>query len=114
MTGPVLAQIYLGKITKWDDPAIKKLNKGVSLPNTTITVVHRSDGSGTTYNFTDYLSHVVRHAGSRRSAPARPSPGRPATGEPHSSGVAACVKYDSWRDRLRRRRLRHSRTISTS
>ena len=60
MTGSVLAQIYMGKITKWNAPAIKKLNKGASLPSTAITVVHRSDGSGTTYNFTDYLSSVSR------------------------------------------------------
>src|SRR6266568_6401529 len=58
MTGSVLAQIYLGKITKWNAPAIKKLNKGKNLPGTSITVVHRSDSSGTTFNFTDYLSHV--------------------------------------------------------
>ena len=51
-----LANIFLGKITKWDDPAIKKLNPKVSLSSAAITVVHRSDGSGTTFNFTDYLS----------------------------------------------------------
>ena len=54
----VLADIYLGKITKWNDPAIAKLNPGMKLPDMAITVVHRSDGSGTTYIFTDYLSHV--------------------------------------------------------
>src|SRR4029453_11400968 len=48
-----LANIFLGKITKWDDPAIKKLNPKVSLSSAAITVVHRSDGSGTTFNFTD-------------------------------------------------------------
>ena len=58
MTGAVLANIYLGKITKWDDPAIKALNPKVSLPSTRITPVYRSDNSGTTYNFTDYLSAV--------------------------------------------------------
>jgi phosphate transport system substrate-binding protein len=58
MTGKVLSQIYMGQVTKWNDPAIQKLNKGVSLPSSTITTVHRSDGSGTTYNFTDYLSSV--------------------------------------------------------
>ena len=57
-TGPVLANIYLGKITKWNDPAITKLNPGVTLPGTDIAVVHRSDASGTTYIFTDYLSKV--------------------------------------------------------
>jgi phosphate transport system substrate-binding protein len=54
-SGPLLADIFLGKITKWNDPAIAKLNAGVNLPNTDITVVHRSDGSGTTYIFADYL-----------------------------------------------------------
>jgi phosphate transport system substrate-binding protein len=57
-SGPVLADIFLGKITKWNDPAIAKLNAGVSLPATDITVVHRSDGSGTTYIWVDYLSKV--------------------------------------------------------
>jgi phosphate transport system substrate-binding protein len=58
MTGPVLANIYMGKVTKWNDPAIKKINPGVSLPDTPITPIFRSDGSGTTYNFTDYLSSI--------------------------------------------------------
>jgi phosphate transport system substrate-binding protein len=57
-TGPVLADIFLGKITKWNDPAIARLNAGVSLPGTDITVMHRSDGSGTTYIFADYLGKV--------------------------------------------------------
>jgi phosphate transport system substrate-binding protein len=57
-TGPVLADIYLGKIKKWNDAAIAKLNPAVKLPATDITVVHRSDGSGTTYIFVDYLSKV--------------------------------------------------------
>jgi phosphate transport system substrate-binding protein len=56
MSGPVLARIFSGQITQWDDPAIKKLNKGVNLPSTKIAIVHRSDNSGTTYNFTDFLS----------------------------------------------------------
>src|SRR5262245_9307479 len=54
--GTVLADIFLGKITKWNDPAIAKLNEGVSLPATDITVVHRSDGSGTTYIWVDFLA----------------------------------------------------------
>ena len=57
-TGPVLADIYLGKITKWNDPAIAKLNPGVNLPGSDITVVHRSDGSGTSYIWVDYLAKV--------------------------------------------------------
>src|SRR6266508_2594918 len=58
LNGKVLANIFLGKIKTWDAPAIKKLNKGKSIPSTAITVIHRSDGSGTTYNMTDYLSRV--------------------------------------------------------
>jgi len=57
-TPDVIAGIYLGKITSWNDPAIAKANPGTSLPNQAIIVVHRSDGSGTTYIFTDYLSKV--------------------------------------------------------
>ena len=58
LTGPVLAQIFLGQITHWDDPAITALNPGITLPAASITVVHRSDGSGTTYIFSSYLSSV--------------------------------------------------------
>ena len=58
LTGAVLANIYLGNIKNWSDPAIKKLNKGLNLPNKPIVVVHRSDGSGDTYVFTNYLSKV--------------------------------------------------------
>ena len=58
LDGPTLANIFLGKITKWDDPAIKKLNPDAKLPSNAIVVVHRSDGSGTTFIFTDYLSKV--------------------------------------------------------
>jgi phosphate transport system substrate-binding protein len=58
LDGPTLAAIFLGKVSKWNDPAIVKLNAGVKLPATDIAVVHRSDGSGTTFNFTDYLSKV--------------------------------------------------------
>jgi len=54
--GPTLAKIYMGEIKSWDDAAIKKLNPSVNLPKTAIAVVHRSDGSGTTFLFTDYLS----------------------------------------------------------
>jgi phosphate transport system substrate-binding protein len=58
LNGETLANIYLGKITKWDDAAIKKLNPSLTLPSTSIAVVRRSDGSGTTFVFTDYLSKV--------------------------------------------------------
>jgi phosphate transport system substrate-binding protein len=57
-TGPVLADIFMGKVSKWNDPAIATLNPGVTLPGNDITVVHRSDGSGTTYIFADYLGKV--------------------------------------------------------
>ena len=54
-TGPLLADIFMGKVSKWNDPAILKVNPGAQLPSTDITVVHRSDGSGTTYIFADFL-----------------------------------------------------------
>ncbi len=60
ITGPVLADIYLGNITKWNDPKITTLNPGKNLPDQNITVVHRADGSGTTFNFTDYLATVSK------------------------------------------------------
>jgi len=60
MTGPILADIYLGKIKKWNDARIKAVNPGVSIPDQDITVVYRSDGSGTTYNFASYLNTVSR------------------------------------------------------
>ena len=58
LSGELLGDIYLGKVTKWDDPVIAKLNPGVKLPSAPISVVHRSDGSGTSFNFTNYLSKV--------------------------------------------------------
>jgi phosphate transport system substrate-binding protein len=58
LTGPVVADIYLGKISKWNDPALTNLNPGATLPDQAIVVCHRSDGSGTSYIFTDYLSKV--------------------------------------------------------
>lgn len=58
LTGPVIARIFLGQITSWHDPAITALNPGINLPDARISVVHRSDGSGTTYIFSNYLSSV--------------------------------------------------------
>ena len=58
LDGPTIADIYLGKIAKWNDPAIAKLNPGLQLPDTAIAVVHRSDGSGTTFIFTNFLSKI--------------------------------------------------------
>ena len=60
ITGDVLAQLYMGKITKWNDARVASLNPGVSLPSLDVIVVHRSDGSGTTYIFSDYLATVSR------------------------------------------------------
>ncbi len=60
ITGPVLADIYLGNILKWNDAKLIALNPGKKLPDDNITVVHRADGSGTTFNFTDYLSSISK------------------------------------------------------
>jgi len=90
LTGPVLADIFLGKITKWNDPSIKAINKGTSLPGLAITTAHRSDGSGDTYAFTDYLSKVSKTWASQvGSATAVNWPG--GVGGKGNSGVAAAV-----------------------
>jgi phosphate transport system substrate-binding protein len=65
LDGSTVAGIFLGKIKKWNDPAIKKLNNGKRLPDLQITVIHRSDNSGTTYNLTDYLNSVSKEWKSR-------------------------------------------------
>jgi phosphate transport system substrate-binding protein len=91
MTGSVLAQIYRGKITKWNAPAIQKLNKGANLPSTSITVVHRSDSSGTSFNFTDYLSHVS-HAWKSQVGTGTAVAWPAGEGEKGSSGVAGAVR----------------------
>jgi phosphate transport system substrate-binding protein len=90
MTGSVLAKIYMGKITSWNATAIKKLNPHANLPSTAITVVHRSDGSGTTYNFTDYLSSVS-HAWKSQVGKGTSVAWPAGEGEPKSSGVAGAV-----------------------
>jgi phosphate transport system substrate-binding protein len=90
LSGPVLADIYLGKITTWNDPAIAKLNSGVSLPSTKITPVYRSDGSGDTYAFTNYLSSVSPEFKSKVGVSTQvkfPT----GTGAEKSDGVAAAV-----------------------
>jgi phosphate transport system substrate-binding protein len=91
ITGPVLAQIYLGKITKWNARVLRQLNKGKSLPNTPITVVHRSDPSGTTYNFTDYLSRVS-HAWKSGPGTGTAVSWPTGEGEKGSSGVSGAVR----------------------
>jgi phosphate transport system substrate-binding protein len=60
ITGPVLAEVFMGTISNWNDPKLAALNPGKKLPNQSITVVHRADGSGTTFNFTDYLTVVSK------------------------------------------------------
>ena len=60
ISGPVLAEVYMGTITKWSDAKLAALNPGKKLPDQAITVVHRADGSGTTFNFTDYLSAISK------------------------------------------------------
>ena len=90
MNGATLAKIFSGALTKWNDPAIKKLNKGVNLPDTAIAIVHRSDNSGTTYNFTDFLSSAS--AGWRTKLGKGVSVNWPVgTGQRGSAGVAAGV-----------------------
>jgi phosphate transport system substrate-binding protein len=94
LTGTVLANIYLGNITKWDDPAIKKLNPGLSLPSLKITPVHRSDGSGDTYVFTNYLSKVSKSWKSKVGCSTTVSwPG--GIGGSKNAGVAAAVAANS-------------------
>jgi phosphate transport system substrate-binding protein len=90
MTGDVLAKIYLDQIKKWNDPAIKALNPKVNLPSTDITPVYRSDNSGTTYNFTDYLAAVSKDWSSKvgRGVNANWPTGQGGKG---SSGVAGVV-----------------------
>lgn len=90
-TPEALAGIYLGKIKKWDDPIIKRANKGVNLPNLDIVVIHRADGSGTSYAWTDYLSQVS--AEWKAEVGAGLSPKWPVgRGAPGNDGVAKLVK----------------------
>jgi len=90
-TPEALADIYLGKITQWNDPVLRRSNKGLHLPDLDIVVVHRADGSGTSYAFTDFLSKTVPEWNSRVGASLAPKwpAGRAANG---NEGVAALVK----------------------
>jgi phosphate transport system substrate-binding protein len=90
LTGPVLADIYLGKVKKWNDPAIATLNGGAKLPNLPITVVHRSDGSGTSFLFTSYLSAVAPQWGKVGASDSVAWP--TGLGGKGNDGVAAFVK----------------------
>ncbi len=90
LTGPILADIFAGKITKWNDPKLAELNHGMKLPNMAIAPVHRADGSGTTYVFTSYLSAV--NAGWKSDVGASTSVNWPAgAGAKGNDGVAATV-----------------------
>ena len=91
LTGDALVQIYLGKITKWNDPALVKLNPGVDLPNLAIAPVYRADGSGTTFVFTSYLSAVSPEwkSGVGASTSVKWAAG---TGARGNDGVAGTVK----------------------
>jgi phosphate transport system substrate-binding protein len=90
-TGEVLAGIFLGSITKWNDPALKAINPGVNLPSADIVVVHRSDGSGTSFVFTDYLSKVSPEWKSKVGA--NQSPNWPiGLAQKGNEGVAGLVK----------------------
>ena len=90
LDGAAISKIFLGQITNWNDPAIKALNKGASLPDLKITPVFRSDGSGTSYNFTDYLSSVNGEWKTKIGVSTQPAfpAGQGARG---SSGVAGLV-----------------------
>ena len=92
-SGPVLADLFAGKITKWNDPKLAELNKGVDLPDKPVTIVHRSDGSGTTYIWSDYLSKVSKdwESGPGRGTSVNWPTGRGAKG---NDGVAGDVKQN--------------------
>jgi len=90
-TGPLLADIYLGKVVKWNDAAVAKVNPGVTLPNLDITVTRRSDGSGTTYIWTDYLQKVSPEF-RKRVGVATAVNGPVGIGGNKSDGVVALVK----------------------
>jgi phosphate transport system substrate-binding protein len=92
ITGPVMAEVFMGTINKWNDPKLQALNPGKPLPNEPITVVHRADGSGTTFNWTDYLSTVSKEwADKVGKGPAVKWPSATAMGGKGNEGVAANV-----------------------
>ena len=93
ITGAVLAEVYLGDITKWNDPRLTALNPGKRLPDQAITVVHRADGSGTTFNFTDYLTAVSKPWADRVGRGAAVKwPAASSVGGKGNEGVAANVQ----------------------
>src|SRR5919197_1543325 len=91
LSGPIIADIFLGKITKWNDPKIQTMNPNVALPSNNIVVVHRSDGSGTTFVWTDYLSHVSSEW-SNKVGTSKSVPWPTGIGAPGNEGVANAVK----------------------
>ena len=105
LTGPVLAEIYEGKITTWNDSKIAALNPGVSLPATKIVPVHRTDGSGDTYAFTNYLSHVSPEWSSKIGKGTEVAfPG--GIGGKGNSGVGGAISSTNGVDRVHRHRVR--------
>ncbi|MBA3716806.1 MAG: phosphate ABC transporter substrate-binding protein PstS [Actinobacteria bacterium] len=92
ITGPIIADIYLGKIDFWDNAKIKKINQGKTIPHVKITPVFRSDASGTTYNFTDYLSKVSKEFKNKIGNGTQVDFGHTGIGARGSSGVANTVK----------------------
>lgn len=93
ITGPVLAEVFMGNITRWNDPKLTALNPGKNLPNMNITVVHRADGSGTTFNWTDYLTVVSKEWADRVGRGAAVKwPAASSVGGKGNEGVAANVR----------------------
>ena len=93
ITGPVLAEVFMGNITKWNDPKLTALNPGKQLPNLAITVIHRADGSGTTFNWTDYLTVVSPEWAQRVGRGAAVKwPAASSVGGKGNEGVAANVR----------------------
>ena len=91
LTGPIIAGMYLGTIKYWDNPAIQKINQGTNLPHEKVVPIYRSDGSGTSYNFTDYLSHVSKTWKNKIGKGTQPS-FPTGVGARGSSGVAGKLK----------------------
>lgn len=93
ITGPVLAEVFLGEIAKWNDPKLTALNPGKKLPDLEITIVHRADGSGTTFNWTDYLTAVsTKWADKVGKGAAVKWPAPTSVGGKGNEGVAANVQ----------------------
>jgi phosphate transport system substrate-binding protein len=93
ITGPLLAEIFMGTISKWNDPKLASINPGLKLPDLAITVVHRADGSGTTFNFTDYLNEVSPDWASKVGKGAAVKwPAASSVGGKGNEGVAANVR----------------------